>query len=215
MDMIFEDDVAGTAPAIPTSPAAGFPTDGDLTTGRPATVIGAYWFYMITQELLALVVGAGLTPSGGVLTQVYAAVTTIATGLANAAQAAAIAAATTLANAAQTAAQNTVLGWFTGSNQGTGTNGYQKLPGGRIMQECDVFVAGAAHTSVTVTYPVAMTSSKAPLVSIVDPSESALAGNFLGLSVLSFSNTGCVVALDANGGGTRDVTLHVEVVGRP
>jgi ethanolamine utilization protein EutA (predicted chaperonin) len=57
-------------------------------------------------------------------------------------------------------------------------------------------------------------SSKQPLVSILDPSESALAGNFLGLSVLSFNNSGCVVALDANGGGTRNVTLHVEVVGR-
>jgi len=104
---------------------------------------------------------------------------------------------------------------FTGANQSTGTNGYQKFPGGRIEQECDVFVSGAVHTTVTVTYPIAFpNSSKQPLPSILDPSESAVAGNFLGLSVLSFNNSGCVIALDANGGGARDVTLHVEVVGR-
>jgi hypothetical protein len=104
---------------------------------------------------------------------------------------------------------------FTGSNQSTATNGYQKFPGGKIEQECDVFVSGAVHTTVTVTYPLTFpTSAKAPVVSVVDPSESAVAGNFLGLSIISFNTAGCVVALDANGGGGRDVTLHVEVVGR-
>ena len=109
-----------------------------------------------------------------------------------------------------------LLSAFTGSNQSTGSNGFQKYPGapGRIEQECDVFVAGAGNTIVTVTYPIAFPNlAKPPVVSVVDPSESTASSNFLGLSVVSFSLSGCVVALGQNGGGARDVTLHVEVTG--
>jgi len=94
------------------------------------------------------------------------------------------------------------------------TNGYQEFPGGRIEQECDVFVSSIADGEVTVTYPIAFpTAGKLPLVSLQDTGRAGDESNFLGMSVISFSTTGCVVALGQNGGGARTVTLHVEVVG--
>ena len=289
MDKIFEANVSTTAPTVGT--ANGFPTDGDLDTGTPATIPGAGWFWMVTKELLELIEGAGIEPDGSDLTQVFGAVSALASAaasqaesaaiaqaetlaaeaqaaaitqagtlaseaqaaaiaqaetlaseaqaaaiaqagtlateaqaaaitqagtLASNAETAAIAEAETLATQAQTNAQNTVLSWFTGSNQSTAENGYQKLPGGRIEQECDVFVSGAGDTDVTVTYPITFPNfGKPPLPSIVDGS---VAGgnesNFLGLTVISFSNSGCVIGMGQNGGGARDVTLHIEVTGR-
>lgn len=214
MDRYFMANVGGTAPDT-SGGVKGYPQDGDIDAGIAATRPGAAWFWAVTAEILALISAGGGTPDRTVLSQMATAVTTIAGNAAAAAQAAAITAATGLAAAARTNAVADVVAMFTGANQSTGTNGYQVFPGGRIVQECDVSVTGAAHTTVTVTYPMTFTnSSKVPLVSIVDPSESAVAGNFLGLSVISHNNSGCVVALDANGGGGRDVVLHVEVVGR-
>lgn len=103
---------------------------------------------------------------------------------------------------------------FTGSNQSLGSNGYQKLPGGLILQNTSTFVAGAANTVVSVTYPIAFpTASGIPIPSVVDPSESGGASNTLGLSIVSYSTTGCTVALAQNGGGARDVTLGLLVPG--
>lgn len=214
MDRYWMANVSATAPDV-TGGTKGYPQDGDVGAGLAATRPGAAWFWAVTAEILALISAGGGTPDHTVLTQMATAVSAIAGNAAAAAQAAAITAATGLAAAARSNAVADIVAMFTGANQSIGANGYQVFPGGRIEQECDVAVTGAAHTTVTVTYPMAFTnSSKVPLVSIVDPSESAVAGNFLGLSVLSHSNSGCVVALDANGGGGRDVVLHVEVVGR-
>jgi len=214
MDKIFDADVSATAPATP-GPANGYPTDGDLGTGAAATTIGAYWFYMITAELLALVVGAGLTPNGAVLTQVFAAVSTIASNAASAAQTAAISAATTLATAAHDTALSTVLGWFTGSNASYTPNGYQVLPGGGIRNWCQQAVTGLADGEVTFTYAKPFTSfSAVPVPSVVDPGRSGDESNFLGISVISYSLTGCVVAYGQNGGGARNVTAAVVVDGK-
>ena len=107
-----------------------------------------------------------------------------------------------------------LLSAFTGANQSLSSNGYQIWPGGRINQECDVAVTSAFDTIVTVTYPISFpTLGKRPVLSLQDPTESSPAGNFLGMSIVSFSNSGCVVALDGNGGSGRNVTLHVEVTG--
>lgn len=63
---------AAGAAGAPSAPAA--PTDKFFTNGSPgvtpATVPGAWWFHMITEELRAVVVQAGLTPAHGTLTQV-------------------------------------------------------------------------------------------------------------------------------------------------
>lgn len=215
MDMIFEDDVATTPPAEPTTPAAGYPSDGDLTTGKPATVIGAYWFYMITKELLNLIGSAGIAADASTLTQVAAAVQTIASNLATAARDAAIATATTLATTAHDTALSTVLGWFTGTNASYTPNGYQVLPGGGIRNWCQQAVTGLADGEVTFTYAKPFTSfSAVPVPSVVDPGRSGDESNFLGISVISYSLTGCVVAYGQNGGGARNVTAAVVVDGK-
>ena len=71
MDNVWQANVSGTAPT-PVTPTAGYPTE----TGTP-TIPGAYWFHTITQELLAVITGAGITPAYGVLNQVYAAITSL------------------------------------------------------------------------------------------------------------------------------------------
>lgn len=48
---------------------------------------------------------------------------------------------------------------FTGSNQSLGTNGYQKLPGGLIIQWGYVSVSPAWFGTATITYPVAFSSA--------------------------------------------------------
>ena len=70
MDRSFSSGALGTPPAAPGSPSIGYPTAGNPAGSVPATKPGAYWYYMITEELLALVAAAGLTPALGTLTQV-------------------------------------------------------------------------------------------------------------------------------------------------
>jgi len=95
------------------------------------------------------------------------------------------------------------------------TNGWQDIAGGRIEQEVDLFVAGAANTLVTVTYPIAFpTASKMPLISWGDPNaDTGNSSNFLGIMVKSWNRFGCTFTLGQNGGGARDGTVHVEAVG--
>lgn len=108
---------------------------------------------------------------------------------------------------------------FTGSNHNLVTNGYQKWPGGLMEQWMDVSVPSALNTVVSVTFPIAFPSSPGvvftPRLSVIDTNLSGAASNALliGLSAPP-SLTGCSVYLGANGGGARNVTLHVEVKGR-
>lgn len=215
MDKIFFGNVSATPP-VTTGYVVGYPTDGDPTTAAGATEPGAGWFWMITAELMNLVIGASIMPSGAVLTQVLAAVQAIAGAAASAAQTAAIAAATTLANAAQAAAQSTVLGWFTGSNQDlTVGDGFQYLPGDQLHQWVEQSVSGAANSSVTFSYPKTFGSQFGiPLVTVLDPSLTGGSSNFLGTGVVSRSASGCVVSLGQNGGGARDVVVRVDVWGK-
>jgi hypothetical protein len=207
MDKLFFAAVSSTAP-VATGYVNGNPTDGDPTTGVGATEPGAYWFYMITMELLNLISGAGITFNGAVLTQVFAAVQAIANTAAAAAQSAAISAATSLAAAARTGAVSDVVALFTGSNASYTANGWQVLPGGGIRNWTSQAVVGAANTTVTVTYAKPFTTFSAiPVPSVVDPARSGDESNFLGLSVVSYSLTGCVIAMGQNGGGARNVTL--------
>ena len=104
---------------------------------------------------------------------------------------------------------------FTGSNQSLGTTGWQKLPGGFVFQRVQQSVSGAANNEVTVTYPIAFTTySDLPIPAIQDPARVGDESNFLGLSVVSHSLTGCVIAMGQNGGGARDVTLTVFATGK-
>jgi hypothetical protein len=66
-------DVATASATIPTPLAAGIEgyfTNGNPGVGTPATVVDADWANMVQEELYAIVLAAGLTPSKAVRTQV-------------------------------------------------------------------------------------------------------------------------------------------------
>lgn len=70
-----------SAPTAPSSPSIGYPSDGNPTSGAPATIPGAYWFYQVQQEIHHLLTTAGITPAAGTLTQLAAAVAALASGV--------------------------------------------------------------------------------------------------------------------------------------
>jgi hypothetical protein len=70
---MFRTDVATASATLPTPSAAGtegFFTNGNPGTGTPATVVDADFLNMVQEELRAIVVAGGLTPSKTTLTQV-------------------------------------------------------------------------------------------------------------------------------------------------
>lgn len=69
MDRAFASGTAGTPPAAPASPSIGYPTPGNPSSGVPATKPGAHWYHMITEEIRAVIVAAGLVPDHEDLTQ--------------------------------------------------------------------------------------------------------------------------------------------------
>lgn len=69
MDRAYEANPASAAPTPPNPPQLGYPTEG----GTP-TVPGAWWFYMITEELRAALVAGGITPDATKVNQLASAV---------------------------------------------------------------------------------------------------------------------------------------------
>lgn len=69
MDRAYESGAAVGAPSAPGSPSAGYPTAGNPSTATPATKPGPYWYHMIMEEMMAIVVAGGLTPAIATLTQ--------------------------------------------------------------------------------------------------------------------------------------------------
>ncbi|MFM0002749.1 hypothetical protein PQR57_17145 [Paraburkholderia dipogonis] len=70
---MFRIDDATAASSLPTPEAAGtegYFTEGNPATGTPATLERASWFNMVQEELRAIVVAGGLTPSKTTYTQV-------------------------------------------------------------------------------------------------------------------------------------------------
>jgi hypothetical protein len=74
MDRSYASGAAGSAPVAPASPSIGYPTAGNPGTGTPATKPGPYWYHQITEELLAIITAAGITPAQGALTQLASAI---------------------------------------------------------------------------------------------------------------------------------------------
>lgn len=74
MDRSYASGAAGSAPAAPASPSIGYPTAGNPGTGTPATKPGPYWYHQVTEELLAIITAAGITPAQGTLTQLASAI---------------------------------------------------------------------------------------------------------------------------------------------
>lgn len=60
---------AATLPAIDAAGTAGFFTEGDPQNAIPATVVTKDWANQIQEEIIAVIVAAGLTPTKGVNTQ--------------------------------------------------------------------------------------------------------------------------------------------------
>jgi hypothetical protein len=74
---MFQIDVPTAAAVEPTPAAPGTPgyfTDGNAIAGTPPTIVPADWFNQITDELLAIVIAGGLTPSKSVRNQVLLAI---------------------------------------------------------------------------------------------------------------------------------------------
>lgn len=69
MDRAFASGAAGSAPTAPANPSIGYPTSGNPATVTQATKPGPWWYHMITEELMALISAAGLTPAFDSLTQ--------------------------------------------------------------------------------------------------------------------------------------------------
>jgi len=73
MDRVWESGASLTPPPTPAL-SVGYPTAGAVSPAVPATEPGPWWFHMVTEELRALIVGAGLTPDATDLTQLRDAV---------------------------------------------------------------------------------------------------------------------------------------------
>ena len=56
---------AAAAPPASTATDAGFPSEGDVSSGVAATVIGPYVFYMLTEAIVTVIEQAGLDPRPG------------------------------------------------------------------------------------------------------------------------------------------------------
>ncbi|MCX7084297.1 MAG: hypothetical protein NTY69_02020 [Methylococcales bacterium] len=86
----FQSAASATPPSAPSSPSAGYPTNGSAGSGIPATQPGAYWFHKIGEELRAIITNSGITPSDSDLSQIAKSIqntglnTAISSGTANA-----------------------------------------------------------------------------------------------------------------------------------
>ena len=67
MDRYFESGASATPPSAPVLGSTGYPTDGNLATSTPPTTPGAWWFYMVTEELRAVIAAGGQAPNPNAL----------------------------------------------------------------------------------------------------------------------------------------------------
>ena len=74
MDRTYESGAAGSPPSAPASPSSGYPTAGNPQTATPSTKPGPWWYHMMTEELRAVIVAAGLTPDHEDVTQLAQAI---------------------------------------------------------------------------------------------------------------------------------------------
>lgn len=95
---------------------------------------------------------------------------------------------------------------FTGSNQSLGTSGFQKLPGGLILQWTRITISGPSST--TWTFPQAFSST----LYNVQVTNISVGGENIDATVYVVSNTLTSVTLD-NSPGTTSNTCYVFAIG--
>lgn len=61
MDRVYQSNGVETPPATISS-SGSYPSSGNKAVGQLATVPGAYWFYMVTEEIRNAILASGLTP---------------------------------------------------------------------------------------------------------------------------------------------------------
>ncbi len=156
MDRTFESGAAGSPPSAPASPSSGYPTAGNPSLGVPATKPGPWWYHMMTEELRAVIVAAGLTPGHTNLNQLLDALTLL--GLRDASET--LKGRIEIATAAEVAALTdagraiTPAGLASVFAKSLATNGYQKLPGGLIIQWGTPITTGTTSTfSLPIAFP--------------------------------------------------------------
>lgn len=155
MDRIFESGAAGSPPSAPASPSSGYPTAGNPQTATPATKPGPWWYHQITEELRAVIVAAGLTPDHTDINQLLDALTLL--GLQDASET--LKGRIEIATDAEVAALTDSVRAITPAGLGSeftksfGYNGYQKLPGGLIVQWGYANKITTA-TPLAITYPI-------------------------------------------------------------
>jgi hypothetical protein len=166
MDRVYDSGVSATPTDLPVAPETGYPIAGDPLTATPATKPGAYWFYMITESLRNLIVDAGLTPDHEDLTLLTDAVNakvapSASETVAGKAELATQAEALTGTDDARIMTPLKVTKLFSDTGrQSLGASGYQKLPGGLIIQWAQTVALSTspATTTFPITFPSACVS---------------------------------------------------------
>lgn len=75
MDSIFQNNAAASIPTKPTGlKSVGHPMNGSKSGGLPATDIGTWWYFMVTQEIVNAIKGASLDPNGDYVDQLNTAI---------------------------------------------------------------------------------------------------------------------------------------------
>ena len=76
MKSLYYSRATSSEPTIPAGETSeGFPTNGSPTGGQKSTVIGAYWYHMVTMEIVNAISAAGIKPDAADLSQLDQAIT--------------------------------------------------------------------------------------------------------------------------------------------
>lgn len=197
MDRAYASGAAGSAPTPPASPSIGYPTSGNPATATPATKPGEWWYHMITEEIRAVIVAAGLTPDHEDLDQLSQAIAALG-GVPDATETVKgkVELATSL-EAQGFAAEKVIDGAklaaaFKGANQSLAASGYQKLPGGLIIQWGSlsaVLSSGPNNgfyfpaTAQSATFPIAFPDACLQVMQSPNESISGVEGSVTSLNV--------------------------------
>lgn len=79
MERYWEANGVQAAPQAPNISSGYYPTDGNLVSGQAPSTPGAWWFHMITEEIRAVLVAAGVSPDFTDLNQLLTAIENLIT----------------------------------------------------------------------------------------------------------------------------------------